>query len=225
MRGARLLNRLTLVFFGLTGLVAIWYALIFVAPDSILNPLRARGEPVVVIVTPTPIGTPTQTRPPTWTPSPTAPTPTPRPTGTATNTSTPRPTRTPLPTSTPTPTVTPTPTEDLCKTFKLLGPPPGARFLQYDTPTFTWTFGRPLAPNEHYDVLLDPPGTGMGSIAWADEADPKNKDCTSYCQYTVGLSAYSGGRFMWTIGILRVDKNRKVTGTVCPSPPPYFFDY
>ena len=63
------------------------------------------------------------------------------------------------------------------------------------------------------------------SIAWADEADPKNKDCTSYCQYTVGLSAYSGGRFMWTIGILRVDKNRKVTGTVCPSPPPYFFDY
>lgn len=223
MRAARLLNRLTLVFLGLTGLVAVWYAAIFIAPDSALNPLRP--PPLIVIVTPTPIGTPTQTRPPTWTPSPTQPSVTPRPTSTVTRTSTPRPTRTPLPTQTPTPSITPTATQNVCTTLKLLGPPPGQRFLQYDTPTLTWTFGRPLDANEHFDVLLDPPGTGIGSIAWADEADPKNKNCGAYCMYTVGLSAYSGGKFFWTIAIIRTNNNRQVTGTVCEAPPPYFFDY
>jgi len=223
VRAARLFNLLTLLFLGLTAVVALWYAGILVAPDSFLNPLRPL--PQIVIVTPTPVSTPTQTRPPTWTPSPTAPTPTPRSSATPSATSTPRPTRTPLPTSTPTPTITPTPTEDVCKTLKLLGPPPGQRFLQYDTPTLTWTFGRALATNEHFDVLLDPPGVGMGSIAWADEANPKNKNCGAYCEYTFGLSSYSGGRFNWTIAIIRTDKDRKVTGTVCEAPAPYFFNY
>jgi len=226
VRAVRLLNTLTLVFLVLTGVVAVWYALIFIAPGSFFNPLRPPGEPgtQVVVVTPTPIGTPTNTRPPTWTPSPTAPTPTPRPSMTVTHTSTPRPTRTPKPTNTPTPTITPTPTEDVCKTLALLNPPPGFKYFQYDSPNLTWRFGRPLAANEHFDVLIDPPGAGMGSIAWADEADPKNKDCTSFCIYTIGLNGvYSGGTFYWTIEIIRTDKDRKVLGTVCQAPPPYPF--
>jgi hypothetical protein len=226
LRAARLLNRVTLIFLVLTGLVAVWYLLIFIAPYSFFNPMRPPElPPQVVVVLPTPIGTPTSTRPPTWTPSPTAPTPTPRPSGTATPTNTLRPTRTPKPTNTPTPTITPTPTEDVCKTLALLGPPPGQKFFQYDAPILTWRFDRPLTPNEHFDVLVDPPGAGMGSVGWADEADPKNKDCSaSYCTYTIGLNGvYSGGTFYWTIEIIRTDKDRKVLGTVCKAPPPYLF--
>ncbi|HJW83853.1 MAG TPA: hypothetical protein VJ754_06070 [Anaerolineae bacterium] len=222
MRAARLFNLLTLLFLGLTAVVALWYAGILIAPDSFLNPLRPL--PQIVIVTPTPVGTPTQTRPPTWTPSPTAPTPTPRPSATPSATSTRRPTRTPLPTSTPTPSITPTPTEDVCKTLKLLGPPPGQKFFQYDTPILTWTFGRALAPDEHFDVLIDPPGASRGSVGWADEADPKNKNCGAFCQYRIGLEGiYSGGTFYWTVEIIRVNRDRKVLGTVCPAPEPYMF--
>lgn len=225
MSGARLFDRLALIFLALTGVVAAWYAVIFVAPESILNPLAPRSQ-IIVVVTPTPNMTPTQTRPPTWTPTPTLPEATERPTGTPTPTSTPRPTRTPAPTSTPTPSVTPTATEDVCKTLKLLGPPPGQKFFQYDTPTLTWTFGRPLNPDEHFDMLLDPPGAGIGSIAWADEADPKNKNCGAFCQYTIGLNGiYSGGKFFWTVAVLRVSKDRKVLGTVCPAPDPYLFTW
>jgi len=221
VRGARLFDRLTLVFLALTGVVAAVYALIF-----IIDPFGPLRVPQVVIVTPT-LGTPTQTRPPTWTPSPTLPDPTRRPTSTPSRTSTPRPTRTPLPTDTPTPTLTPTAsatTEDVCASFKLLGPPPGQKFNQYDVPVLTWTFGRALGADEHYDVLLDPPGAGIGSIGWADEVDPKNKNCGAFCQYQVGLNGvYSGGNFFWTIEIIRVDKNRKVVGTVCKRPDPYLF--
>jgi hypothetical protein len=137
-----------------------------------------------------------------------------------------RPTRTPLPTDTPTPTVTPTPTEDLCKSLVLLGPPPSTHYNQYDIPTLVWKFGRVLGPNEHYDVLLDPPGSGMGSIAWADRSDPKNKDCTTYCEFSFAVNeVYPGGRFNWTIEVIRTDKNDKVLGVVCPAPPAYFFEH
>jgi len=223
VRGDRLLNRLTLVFLALTGLVAAVYALIFVA-----DPFGLAGAQFV-IVTPTPRETPTETRPATWTPSSTLSEPTRRPTVTPSRTSTPRPTRTPLPTDTLTPTVTPTPTEDVCKSLQLLGPPPGQKFFQYDIPALTWRFGRPLGPGEHFDLLLDPPGAGVGSIAWADEANPANKDCTDspgYCTHDVGLNGiYSGGRFLWTVAIIRADNNRKVLGTVCPAPDPFFFQW
>ncbi len=142
------------------------------------------------------------TLPPTWTPTPAQtikPTPT-RPTATPTPSRTPRPTRTPLPTDTPTPSVTPTPTEDLCKSLVLLGPPPAQKYNQYDVPTLVWKFGRVLGPNEHFDVLLDPPGSGMGSVGWADRSDPKNKDCTTYCEFPVAMyQIYPGGRFNWTV--------------------------
>ena len=220
MRGARLFNTLTLVFLALAGVVAAWYAVIFITP-TVLNPFPPGLQ--VVVVTPTPIGTPTQTRPATWTPSPTLGEPTRRPTSTPTITRTPRPTRTPPPTDTPTPSITPSPTEDVCKTLELLGPPPGQKFFQYDTPVLVWTFGRPLAPGEHFDLLLDPPGAGQGSIAWADEVDPKNKNCSPFCEYQIGLNGiYSGGRFSWTVAIIRA-RDRQVTGTVCDAPSPYFF--
>ncbi len=222
MRATRLFNTLTTVLLVLTGAVAVWYAAIFVAPDSFLNPSGLIAQ-VTIVVTPTPIGTPTETRPPTWTPTATLAPPTSRPTSTTAPTRTPRPTRTPQPTDTPTPSDTPTPTEDVCKTLQLLGPPPGQKFFQYDVPALVWTFGRPLGPGEHFDLLLDPPGAGQSSIAWADEADPKNKNCSPFCEYQVGLNGvYSGGRFLWTVAIVRAQGNQ-VTGTVCPAPDPYFF--
>ncbi|HEY4691741.1 MAG TPA: hypothetical protein VIK33_20705 [Anaerolineae bacterium] len=219
MRAAQLLNTLTLVFLALSGVAAVMFTVIFFANTP-------PAEPQLIIVTATPNGTPTETRPPTWTPTATfAPT-SPRPTATRTQTRTPRPTRTPLPTDTPTPTITPTPTEDVCKTLRLIGPPPGQKFFQYDTPILVWTFGRPLNPDEHFDLLLDPPGAGMGSIAWADEANPADKNCTDspgYCEYQVGLNGvYSGGRFMWTVAIIRASQG-KVLGTVCAAPEPFFF--
>ena len=219
MRGAQTFNTLTMVFLGLTVVIAAAYAILFVA-----GPIGGPLTPEIVVVTPTPIGTLTVTRPPTWTPTvPPSPTST-RPTPTHTPTRTPRPTRTPLPTDTPTPSVTPTPTEDVCKTLELLGPPPGQKFFQYDVPVLVWTFGRPLQPNEHFDLLLDPPGAGEGSIAWADEAEPKNKNCSPFCEYQVGLNGvYSGGRFLWTVAVIRAGADRRVLGTVCSAPEPYFF--
>jgi len=166
--------------------------------------------------------------PPTWTPTPAQtikPSPT-RPSVTPTPSRTPRATRTPLPTDTPTPSVTPTPTEDLCKSLVLLGPPPAQKYNAYDLPTLVWKFGRPLGPNEHWDVLLDPPGSGMGSIAWADRSDPKNKDCTNYCEHTFAVTdIYPGGRFNWTIELIRTDSKDKVLSVVCPAPSTFFFEF
>jgi len=82
-----------------------FYGLVFVNPDSSLNPFPpARPTEVAVVEVPTP------TLPPTWTPTVTA-TPTLRPTATPTVTSTSTATPTPVDTATPTatPTVTPTP--------------------------------------------------------------------------------------------------------------------
>lgn len=224
MRSARLLNGLSTTFIVLTGVLAASYALIF-----ILNPFSVQGSPLTVVVTPTPIGTPTPTDPPTWTPTSSPAPSTPRPSNTPTRTSTPRPTRTSLPTDTPTPSITPTPTEDVCKSLKLLGPPPGQKYNQYDTPFLVWTFGRPLNPDEHFDLLLDPPGAGQESIGWPDETNSANKDCSDspgYCEYQVGLNGvYSGGRFMWTVAILRAGADRRVLGTVCAAPDPYFFQW
>jgi hypothetical protein len=222
---SRTLDRLTLLLLGLTIFALLFFSVILIAPGVFFNPFPP--YPVALsTLAPTPTVAPTL--PATWTATPPvtfAPTPT-RPTLTATPTRTLRPTRTPLPTETPTPTVTPTATEDMCKTLKLLGPPPGQHYAQYDPVTVTWVFGRALAANEHFDVLLDPPGSGMGSIGWADEADPKNKNCGAFCEFQFGVwGIYPGGRFNWTIGLIRVNKEGKVIANVCPPPDPYFFEH
>ena len=222
---SHLLDNLTLGFLALSIFMILCYLLIFLMPDIPFNPWKPYVQALSTIA-PTP--TPLPTLPPTWTPTP-APTikPTaPRATMTPIPTRTLRPTRTPLPTDTPTPTVTPTPTEDACKSLKLLGPPPATHYGPYDPVTLTWTFNRALGPDEHFDVLLDPPGSGMGSIGWADVSDPKNKNCGAYCQFTFGTAGiYPGGKFLWTIGIIRTNKDGKVTGQVCPAPDPYFFEH
>jgi len=219
-------NVLTLVLLGLTIFMLLCYGVIFIIPSVPFNPLPPYAVGVVYTIAPT--LTPAPTLPATWTPTPAQtirPT-VPRPTNTPEPTRTPRPTRTPLPTETPTPTITPTPTEDVCKTLKLLGPPLATRYNQYDPVTLVWTFGRPLAPDEHFDVLLDPPGGGMGSLTWADVAEPKNKNCGAYCEYTFGVyQVYPGGKFLWTVAVIRADKDGKVTGQVCPAPEPFFFDH
>jgi hypothetical protein len=112
--------------------------------------------------------------------------------------------------------------------LKLLGPPPGQRYNQYDNAELNWTFGRPLAAFEHFDILVGPPDrhgepTAMSGVAWGDETDPANKNCTSYCTYTLALGEFRGGRTNWTVAVLRADKDRKVLGTVCAAPPPYYF--
>jgi hypothetical protein len=222
---SRLLDALTLLLLGLTIFALLYFLFVALDPIGVLNPLPPYTLALSTLA-PTPTVAPTF--PPTWTPTPAqtfAPTPT-RPTVTPSPTRTLRPTRTPLPTETPTPTITPSPTEDVCKTLKLLGPPPGQHYAQYDPVTVTWVFGRALNANEHFDVLLDPPGSGMASIGWADETDPKNKNCGSFCEFQFGVyGIYPGGRFNWTIAVIRVDKDRKVTGNVCKAPDPYFFEH
>src|SRR5512143_1690574 len=150
----RLFNTLALLLLGLTIFMILCYGTIFVLPTVPFNPFPPYSQ-VLSTIAPTPTVAPTL--PPTWTPTPTT-------------SRTPRPTRTPLPTDTPTPSVTPTATEDLCKSLVLLGPPPAQKYNQYDIPTLVWKFGRVLGPTEHWDVLLDPPGSGQGSIGWADRA-------------------------------------------------------
>lgn len=222
---ARLFNRLALLLLGLTIFMVLCYGTIFILPTVIFNPFPPRSE---VLITLAPPPTLAPTLPPTWTPTPAQtikPTPT-RPSETPTPSRTPRATRTPLPTDTPTPSITPTPTEDLCKSLVLLGPPPAQKYFQYDVPTLVWKFGRVLGPNEHWDVLLDPPGGGMRSIAWGDRSDPKNKDCTTYCELPVAINEiYPGGRFNWTVELIRSDSKDKVLGVVCPRPPTFFFEH
>jgi hypothetical protein len=224
-RGSSGLNTLSVILLSLTILVGLYYLFIFIVPDTVLNPFPPIQIAQVVVQT---IGTPTATFPPTWTPTPIEPSPTPRPTDTPAPTGTPRPTRTPLPTETPTPTITPTPSPDLCSTLKLLGPPPGQRYLQYDNAELNWTFGRPLTAFEHFDILVGPPdhhgvATAMSSVAWGDETGPANKNCTSYCTYTLALGDYNGGHTDWSVAVIRADKNQKVLGTICKAPPPYYF--
>ena len=222
---SRALDRLSLLLLGLTIFMLLCYGLIFISPNVIFNPFKPYELSMSTLAPSHTVG---PTLPPTWTPTPlttVAPSPT-RPTVTATVTRTPRPTRTPLPTETPTPTITPTPTEDACKSLKLMGPPPGQHYAQYDPVTLTWTFGRALAADEHFDVLLDPPGSGFQSIGWADETNPKNKNCGSFCEFQFGVwGIYPGGRFNWTVGIIRVNKDRKVIAQVCKAPDPYFFEH
>jgi hypothetical protein len=101
-RIGRSFDQLTTLFLALTIVLALVYAVIFVA-DPFNSAALAQSRP-----TPTPLFTPTATRPATWTPTATpGPTDTPGPTSTPTATSTPGPTRTPVASSTPTPTHTP----------------------------------------------------------------------------------------------------------------------
>ena len=229
---SRTFNRLALLLLGLTIFMLLFFSVILVAPGVFFNPLPPYPLAMSTLAPTPPASTLAPTLPATWTATPAQtirPTPTRPPltsTPTRTPTRTPPPTRTPLPTETSTPTVTPTATEDVCKSLKLLGPPPGQHYAQYDPVTVTWVFGRALAANEHFDVLLDPPGSGLASIGWADEADPKNKNCGAFCEYQFGVwGIYPGGRFNWTIGLIRVNKEGKMIASVCPSPDPYFFEH
>ena len=224
-RRSSALDVLSLILIALTIIAGLYFLFVFVVPNSALNPF----PPIAIAEVIVPTATPEQlVLPPTWTPTPTSAPVTPRPTDTLGPTATPRPTRTPLPTDTPTPTITPTPSPDLCSTLKLLGPPPGQRYLQYDNAELNWSFGRPLTAFEHFDILVGPPdrhgeATAMQSVAWGDEADPKNKNCTSYCTYTLALGGFNGGHTDWSVAVIRADKDRKVLGTICPAPPPYYF--
>jgi hypothetical protein len=222
---ASLFNTLALILLGLTIFMILCYGTIFFLPTVVFNPFKPYTQ---VLSTVAPLPTAVPTLPSTWTPTPAQtikPSPT-RPSVTPVATHTPRPTRTPLPTDTPTPSITPTPTEDLCKSLVLLGPPPAQKYFQYDVPTLVWKFGRPLQPTEHWDVLLDPPGGGMRSIAWADRSDPKNKDCTTYCELPVAINEiYPGGRFNWTIELIRTDIKDRVLSVVCSRPAPFFFEH
>jgi hypothetical protein len=219
------LNTLTLLLLGLTIVMMLCYVVIFFFPTVFFNPFQPYEIQLAQLL---PTMTLVPTQPATWTPTPARtipPTPT-RPTETPTRTSTPRPTRTPLPTETPTPSKTPTPTENVCNTLKLMGPPPGQHYAQYDPVTLSWTFGRVIAPDEHFDVLLDPPAGSMASIGWADQANPKNKDCTYYCEFQFGVwGVYPGGRFNWTVAVIRANKDGKVIANVCSPPPTYFFEH
>jgi hypothetical protein len=102
----RVWNILTIVVLALTGCIVVYFGLIFLNPQSSLNPLRPGGS---LFVAPPPTNTPEPIKlQPTWTASPTlemTPTSTPRPTFTPIFTDTPfslvPPTRTPRPTNTP----------------------------------------------------------------------------------------------------------------------------
>ncbi len=104
MSGAgRLLNQLSLLFLGLSGLTALIYAAIFVIDP--FGPVRIAANPSTLV--PAATLEPSPTRPATWTPTATpGPTGTPGPSLTPTHTETPRPTRTPVATRTHTPTPT-----------------------------------------------------------------------------------------------------------------------
>ncbi len=92
-----LLNLLSGILVTGTLVVGLIFAIIFINPQTMINPLPPTTLPAVVH-TNTPSPTPRPVLPPTWTP---------------TNSPTPEPTETPIPTDTPAPTETPVPTADL----------------------------------------------------------------------------------------------------------------
>ncbi len=99
----RLLNQLSTLLLGLSGLAAVVYAAIFV-----FNPFGPRQIIMASTSTPTITLTPSPTRPATWTPTSTpSPSATPGPSATPTETPTPGPTRPPVATRTDTPSPTP----------------------------------------------------------------------------------------------------------------------
>lgn len=219
----------------MAGLLLAYYSIIFAIPNSPINPFGPIEIPTAastatpdqtlianipaVTALPTATDTAIPTAPPTVTPSPTKPAPTI--TGTLALTQSLTTTRTPVGKATP--TITPTP--DICSTLKLLAPRNGQHYNQNDTANLTWTFGRPLESNEHFNVLLDPPGQGIGSIAWADENQPQLKNCATRCIYELALGRYPGGRFNWTIGVIIGDANHQVVAQVCKPPDPFNFTY
>lgn len=130
----RVVNLLSLLTLGLTGVMLLCYIFIAINPYSRLNPFPPRAQQIIV-ATETPAPTPSRTLPATWTPTatPTV-TPTPPPSFTPTVTSTPEPTREP-PTPVP-PTLTPSPTPRVTRS-----PYPFTYELRYETPYYgcAWT--------------------------------------------------------------------------------------
>lgn len=103
--GGCLINMLSGILVTATIIVGLVFAIIYINPQTMINPLPPTTLPALVL-TNTPTPTPKGVLPPTWTP---------------TSSPTPTPTDTPKPTETPQPTITPIPTADLESgtTFKL----------------------------------------------------------------------------------------------------------
>jgi hypothetical protein len=237
MKRDQIYNRLAALILISAGVCLVYYSIVFVAPASLLNPFSpieiptaaSTATPAEIAIADTPTSLPTATNTatptklPTATASPTQPAPTITVTLSLTQSQTatraPRPTRT----ATSTPTITPTP--DICTTLKLIAPHIGQHYNQNETAELTWTFGRALEQDEHFNVLLDPPGQGIGSIAWADEDQPQLKNCVTRCIYQLGLGRYPGGRFNWTIGVIKGGANHQVAAQVCKPPEPFNFTY
>lgn len=112
---AKIFNTLTLALLALSGLVALWYAIIFIAPNTLnpFPPIEIAAAPTdtatpTIAVTPTPSLTPRPTNTATFTPTPSeTPTATPAITQTLTGSETPTPSDTPGPSPTPTTTRSP----------------------------------------------------------------------------------------------------------------------
>ncbi len=218
----------------LAGIVAIYYLIIFMIPLSPLNlwspielPIAAISDEAQISSTTeaTSVPTPTTTATAVATFMPTS-TSTPievRPTITLTQIPTLTVTGTVSPTAKPQATITLTP--DICNTLKLVAPKSGQHYNLNETAQLSWAFGRALATDEHFDVLFDPPGQGINSLAWADEDQPGLKNCTTRCTYSVGLSRYPGGRFNWTIGVIKSGSDHQVSAQVCKPPDPFNFTY
>ncbi len=230
MKRDRIYDLLATLSLILAGIVAVYYLIIFVIPQSPLNPWSPIELPIVVNssevlasstpeATARPTSTATATLAPTSTSTPIEVSPTliftPAPTVIFTGTL--------KPTAKPSATITATP--DICSTLKLLAPKSGQHYNLNDVAQLSWTFGRALAANEHFDVLFDPPGQGISSLAWADEDQPGLKNCATRCTYSVGLGRYPGGRFNWTIGVIVAGSDHQVSAQVCKPPDPFNFTY
>lgn len=232
MKRDRVYNLLATVSLIFAGMVLIYYSIIFAIPQSPINPFRPIEIPIAVVpnevlATQAPEATlvPISTSTPTSTPAstPTAAPIEPSPTISATLALTSPLARTVSPTTRPTASITLTP--DICTTLKLVSPRSGQHYNQNDNADLTWTFGRALQADEHFDVLLDPPGQGISSLVWADEVQPELKNCTTRCTYEVGLGRYPGGRFNWTIGVIKAGSDHQVAAQICKPPDPFNFTY
>ncbi|HZY43979.1 MAG TPA: hypothetical protein VFF70_04440 [Anaerolineae bacterium] len=230
MRRDRVYDLVATLCLMLAGIVAVYYLIVFVIPQSQLNPWSPIEMPIAVnssevLASSTPEASPLPTSTATVTLTPTS-TSTPIKVS-STMTFTPAPTviftRTLAPTTRPRSTITSTP--DICSTLKLQAPKSGQHYNLNDSAQLSWTFARVLAVNEHFDVLFDPPGQGIGSLAWADEDQPGLKNCTTRCTYSVGLGRYPGGRFNWTIGVIVGGRDHQVSAQVCKPPDPFNFTY
>jgi hypothetical protein len=155
-------------------------------------------------VTPTAEATPTPTLTPelptaTFTPLPPTATFTPVP---------PTPTYTPTP---PTPTVTPTPST--CAPPTLGSPANGAQFEAGQNVVLQWSYSCSLAENEYFDVQIWRDGDPRRGVTWTKDT-----------QYTLDAQAYGGGRYNWSIAVVR-GQDGQVQGWVTDPAPDRWLEW